>query len=562
MPHLTRTKLFFIGCVLLFIVALISRFVYLEYFPPLLLQDEAGIGYSAISIAQTGKDEWGTSWPLMFRSFGEYKAGVYIYLTAAVYAVMGWSPILPRIISALAGSILVSVTMYWLYLLTGSKRLAWIAGVITLISPWMFHLSRTALESNLALLFFAVGLCFFELSRKKPARLRVVLTALFFAASAYTYQAYKLIIPVFLIGYVAFFDFKKINFAFFKTTSMQIGMLTAILFIPLLFAAGGTVRLKQVVSAQPELVTAIQGLQQNTCHLLLSQLGGLALNSGCQALWNQKTIVVSIVWQHILEHINPSFLFFTGDSSLNRNPTQTGAFTFLLFPFFVVGVVSAWKSKKMPRYILGGFLVAMTASIIAGTPHAIRLTALFPFVTALIVFGIDQFHSKYLTPALTVILLVFFTHFAAQYAVASFANSQDFLSYSKKVAQTAYRYWQDGYTVHLDRKVMPEPHIFVGFWNNMDALTFQKLVSNYAGDAQQFSRPEKIGDTLILDEPNLQALICNTPETEKVLLITNDKLPFIGTDTMYAATGVHLFATAYDVTTLRAQKSTFASYCK
>jgi hypothetical protein len=337
--------------------------------------------------------------------------------------------------------------------------------------------------------------------------------------------------------------------------------MTAVFFIPLLFAAGGTVRLKQVVSAQPELVTAIQGLQQNTCHLLLSRLGGLAFNAGCQALWNQKTIVVGIVWQHILEHINPSFLFFTGDSSLNRNPTQTGAFTFFLFPFFVLGVVSAWKSKKIPRYILGGFLVAMTASIIAGTPHAIRLTALFPFVTALIIFGIDQFHYKYLVPALTLFLLLFLPLFAANYAVASFANSQDFLSYSEKVAQTAYRYWQDGYTVHLDRKVMPEPHIFVGFWNNMDALTFQKLVSNYAGDAQQFSRPEKIGDRMILDEPNLQSIICNTPATEKVLLITNDKLPFVGTDTMYAATGVHIFATAYDVATLRTQTNTFTSYC-
>lgn len=497
----------------------------------------------------------------MFRSFGEYKAGVYIYLTAAVYAVLGWSPAFPRFISALAGTLLIPVSMYWLFLLTKSKKAAWIAGLVTLTSPWLFHLSRTALESNLALLFFTSGLCFFEMHRKKHTLLRLIFAALMFALSAYTYQAYKLIVPVFLILYLAFFDIQKYGRALQKSSSLRVGITTAILFIPLLFAAGGTVRLKQVFSAKPELVTAIQGLQQNTCHLLLSELGGLKLNSACQLAWNQKTITFSILWKNVLEHLNPSFLFFTGDSSLNRNPTQTGAFTFFLFPFFMLGLLSIWKSHTLPKYIVLGLFVGMIPSIIAGTPHAIRLTALFPFVLALIVFGIEQFRSRYVVIGMSIFLLLFLVQHSAQYAVASYANSQDFLSYSKKVSQTAYRYWTDGYTVHLDRKVMPEPHIFVGYWNNMDPKLFQSLVSNYAGDAQEFSRPEKIGDRLILDEPDLHARICNAKVGDKELIITNDKLPFVGTDTMYAATGVHLFATAYDLGTLHTQKAIYENYC-
>src|SRR5581483_5962797 len=47
--------------------------------PPALYQDESAIGYNAYSILQTGKDEYGISHPLYFKSFGDYKLPVYIY---------------------------------------------------------------------------------------------------------------------------------------------------------------------------------------------------------------------------------------------------------------------------------------------------------------------------------------------------------------------------------------------------------------------------------------------------------------------------------------------------
>ena len=47
---------------------------------PSLNSDEAAIGYNAYSLLQTGKDEHGQSWPLHFKSFGDYKPGGYFYL--------------------------------------------------------------------------------------------------------------------------------------------------------------------------------------------------------------------------------------------------------------------------------------------------------------------------------------------------------------------------------------------------------------------------------------------------------------------------------------------------
>ena len=68
--------------ILILCLAAFLRFSALDRVPPSLNWDETAIAYNAYSILQTGKDEWGKSWPLLgFESFGEYKLPVFIYAT-------------------------------------------------------------------------------------------------------------------------------------------------------------------------------------------------------------------------------------------------------------------------------------------------------------------------------------------------------------------------------------------------------------------------------------------------------------------------------------------------
>ena len=67
--------------ILLILITLLSfllRVVNIN-FPPL-LWDEAALGYNAYSIIKTGMDEFGKFLPLIFKSFGDYKPGLYVYL--------------------------------------------------------------------------------------------------------------------------------------------------------------------------------------------------------------------------------------------------------------------------------------------------------------------------------------------------------------------------------------------------------------------------------------------------------------------------------------------------
>ena len=64
---------------LIFFLGFLVRIWQIDKTPPGLNRDEASIGYTAYSLLKTGKDEYGKTWPLSFKSFGDWKLPLYIY---------------------------------------------------------------------------------------------------------------------------------------------------------------------------------------------------------------------------------------------------------------------------------------------------------------------------------------------------------------------------------------------------------------------------------------------------------------------------------------------------
>src|SRR3989344_6082437 len=119
----------------------ILGFYRLSQVPPALNWDETSIGWNAKTIWQLHIDEYGTRWPISFKSFGDYKAPLYIYLTSPVVGIFGSSEISVRLVSVIAG--LVSIGL--MYLISGFT-----AAVLLAISPWHILLSRLALAGLIA----------------------------------------------------------------------------------------------------------------------------------------------------------------------------------------------------------------------------------------------------------------------------------------------------------------------------------------------------------------------------------------------------------------------------
>jgi 4-amino-4-deoxy-L-arabinose transferase-like glycosyltransferase len=178
-----KTKLILI---LIFVISFFLRIYKINETPPL-LWDEAALGYNAYSILETGKDEYGKQFPLIFKSFGDYKPGFYVYLSLPFVKIFGLNEISVRLPSIILGS-LIPILLYFLIInLDKNKhKLALIAAWISCFNPYNIHYSRGAWETNI--ITFQIILLFLLFFKRK-----YILSGIVLGLSLYTYQSGKML---------------------------------------------------------------------------------------------------------------------------------------------------------------------------------------------------------------------------------------------------------------------------------------------------------------------------------------------------------------------------------
>ena len=192
---------------LLITIAVIAiYFARVERNPPGYYIDESSISYNAYTISQTGGDEFGIPWPLYFRSFGDYKNPVYIYLLAGVYRITGPSILAARLLSALCGLLAALALGLLATRISERREVGMLVALMALLTPWLFEMSRVVLEVALYPLIVALFLlCAHYASTKKFWRWReVVSLAMTLALLTYTYSIGRLIGPLFALGLIFF----------------------------------------------------------------------------------------------------------------------------------------------------------------------------------------------------------------------------------------------------------------------------------------------------------------------------------------------------------------------
>lgn len=184
------TKTWFIAVLLG--LALLGRLWFYAYSGPgSLNQDEAAILLNARLLAQTGKDEWGVSWPANFRSFGDAKLPGYIYTVFLLGKLIGFSELTVRLPSLFAGILLLWLVYRFAGRLTRSQPAGLVAGLLVAISPWSWHYGTLGFEAHLGLALWLAGLhlVLFESGRRSVAGAVVI------GAALLTYNAPLLLLP-------------------------------------------------------------------------------------------------------------------------------------------------------------------------------------------------------------------------------------------------------------------------------------------------------------------------------------------------------------------------------
>ena len=340
-----KNKLFLI------IIVLVSFFIriYQAGNYPSLLWDEAALGYNAYSILETGKDEYGQLLPTIFKSFGDYKPGFYVYLCLPFIKLFGLNQLSTRLPSIILGSLL-PLLIYFLIkeISPKSHKVALISALITAFNPYNIQFSRGAWETNI-LTFELVLACFMfyrYLNRQKTKYL--LFSAFVFGLTLFTYQAGKMI-SLFLIIILFLLNFKSLNL---KKTIINFIIPLGLFALPIAYGLifGSNSNRLKVVSlfsyprSQPETQTIINETNQLDYSIFYSQ----------------PIFFVRNLLSRYFNHFSPRFLAFEGDW---QNPRHSAPYIgVILYPsliFLCVGLLFGLSRKKLDRLNLF-FLLLVT----------------------------------------------------------------------------------------------------------------------------------------------------------------------------------------------------------
>lgn len=453
MKNYNLTKIAFIAIV---VVLIVIRLWGISYNPPSLNWDEASHGINAKSVLTTGKDEWGVSFPSIFRAFGDYKLPLYIYLTVPIVGIMGLSEFSVRFVSIMSGL----VTVWFLYLIAKKEykdNISYVVLLTALSLPWHVFLSRIALEANLSLALITSALYgLFYTSRKRYWNIAIALLGL----SLHTYNSARVFTPLVFVFVLSWLIYKN------RVKAIAPGLIV--------FSLCFVLMLQQIMTGV--------GLSRYEKLNILSEnnvyaIGQMRLNSKLPAIisrlvYNRPTYLVTRVVFNYRSYLSVGFLTQSDRPQAQfAIPGQnlllwTNTFLMLLGIAFLL----RYKTRKLMIMLFFALLAVLPAALTESPPQALRPLYLIPLTIILIGYGykslsqIGKGHWVTISVLVVAMMLLEFGAFEWKYwnvYQAKYSSAWQY-GYKQMVQKAISR--QNEYDRVIVTKYYGEPHAFFGFW--------------------------------------------------------------------------------------------------
>ncbi|MEK7112999.1 MAG: glycosyltransferase family 39 protein [Patescibacteria group bacterium] len=452
--------------------------------PPHLTADEAALGYNAYSILKTGRDEYGQSFPVIFKSFGDYKPGLYVYLTVPSVAVFGLNEFAVRFPSALAGVFVVYLVYLVSSLLFKEKRISLISAFVMAITPWGIYFSRGAWEVNLSLSLTLAGIYFFLKSLEKEKYL--YLSALFFSLTLIAYQGAKLSTGIVLLILVFLYwkkliRFEKRNLA----TALIVGLVISSPILLSLFK-GQTGRLTVFsIFSYPRPREYTQAFLDE---------GGEKFNTLTYYLFHSETLNFKRgILGRWFNHFSGRFLFFEGDWP---NPRHSAPYQGMLLlsdlALLIVGFLTLIRkglNKETAFVWLWLILAPMPAALSRDAVHAVRAMNMVVPLVFFLAFGFNAIinqRRKILKYSFFGVYILAFIYFLDAYFVHVPKHNSKYWEYGYKQIVETVTGVQKNYKRVKIQQSFAQPYIYFLFHQKYDPAKYQKQASlkesEYKGD--------------------------------------------------------------------------------
>ncbi len=514
-----KTKIWLI---LIFLLAVALRFYQLGQIPSGFVNDEAAFGYNAYSLLKSGRDEFGQSWPLVFRSFGEGKMPVYFYLTIPSILLFGLNEFAVRFPSALFGSLTVLLTYFLVKEISKNRLWALLSALILAAMPWHVHFSRAAFETNVSVFWAALGSLFFFRFVKSSKNWQLVISLTSFTLAVFSYNAPRIFIPLWLAYLIWQYRHKL---PLLKTLFSTL-LLVVIPWVSLFFTQSSLNRFAGISIFNPQ-----SGIYQ--------RLEQKFMETRNQPLWlarafHNKPLEFSVdIIRRYASHFDSNYLFFNGDPLRPRyRVPSTGQALWFTFPFFFIGLYFLAKNRHWP-ILIWLLLAPLASSITFETPSSFRsLLMVFPLAIAI---GLGlSFVVKLLPWFFRLALLLIFLFNFSQYLDAYFVHAPVHEPYE----------WQGGYKELVKRvnELMPNydkalitdsrgtAYIYFLFYNQYDPAKWQTQ------SKEAMTTPDKFGFSSINHLDNLYFIGETCPAK-----IPEDRVLYVCTEANHPKSGFTQF---------------------
>lgn len=479
---------------LILIIAAFLRLWRLDVNPPNLTADEASFGYNTYSILKTGKDMYGESFPIIFKSFGDFRPGLYFYLLIPSVAIFGLTEFAVRFPNAIFGVL----GVYALYLLVREmypkrKFLPVISAFLLAVNHWHIYYSRGAWEPNVALTLTLFAVYYFYKSFQKEKYL--VTAALLFGLTLLTYQGSKLASLLVVLALVGVYRKQIFKFERRKLVgAVLVGLLVSLPIIMSLFQ-GKTGRLGVV-----SLFSYRRPVEYVSARL---EQGGERVGDLTYNLFHSEGLSTARgVMSRYFNHFSGRFLFFEGDwEHPHQSSPYQGMFLVADLVLILFGLsVSVRKSTKETKFILAWLLLSPIPAVLTRDQvHAVRsLNMVIPLVLVS-AWGVDILRKNMSKFKLVILTLSFiyvanYAYFLDSYFVhLSKQRSQAWFYGYKQVVETITPI-QEKYEKIKVQQSYHQPFIYFLFYQRRDPEVVQEelvLKENEYGDV---GLVEKLGN--------------------------------------------------------------------
>lgn len=523
----TKTLRNYLLLILIILLAAFLRLWLLGQVPISMSDDEIRGVYTSYSIAHSGKDVYGNFMPVVFKmDSANTFAQVPIYFSSLFFLFSDLNSFTARLPYALSG--VLSVLFFYLALRKiFDNKLALFSSFVLAVSAWHIQLSRFAIETDIALFMYIIGIYFFLFAKNRTKL--IILSMTFFILAFYSYVATKVVfLPLLII--LTWYRFTYLN----KKHLL-------IILATILIAFGSFSYLSITQDATRYTSNGFFFFQDKEKIAFSVELERRASSEPgiIETLYHNKlTYLTRVFATNYLTAFSPQYLFLNQEASGIYSIWGRGEMYIFELPLFIIGFLYLFLKKRKEFYLVLLLLLIspLPSALGVNTPtwtsrSSFMIFWLCTFVGAGIYYLIMSFKNKnyrYLLIVLITLAYLYsiFGYLFQYYYDWSKANAKYFSKSTKDLVYKIGDYKKDGKIV-LVAGATQNTFLHYAFYNKLDPKLVQENISKYPVKFSNFTFQKECLETIPNGVVYIASVSCKYKTPPSSTIKTHDNVETI-----------------------------------